>query len=97
MRGMGRAVLAVKVLPRAACRKILLKSCRQNLSWDRQMDGSRALYTLDLLEHREEAHDYRAAIARALNRLNYETNHHDVSHVMEMSTLLALRGDTHFR
>jgi hypothetical protein len=95
--GLGRAVLYLKQHDPVPHRQTILNACLHNIAFDRQLEGTRIDYLLDVLDATHEIEFYRFHILSALETLTKTTDDYDVAMLYSLTRAFAQRGDTQAR
>src|SRR5437870_3493723 len=95
--GLGRAILFLQNHDATPYRDAILNACLHNMALDRQFEGSRAAYMLDVIHLTGQQSFYRQQILSALNNLQPDADDHDVDQLLNFARLFALQGDSEAR
>jgi hypothetical protein len=91
--GLGRTILFLKANRAAPYRDVIMHACLHNLALDKQIEGSRAGYMLDVIEQTGEKAFYRHRILSTLSSLTPNMEDDDVEQIFDFARLFALQGD----
>lgn len=91
-KGMGRAVVYLKTHDPKPCREAVLYASLHNLAYDRQCEGSREVYLLDLIRSTGEEDFFRNELFRALTT-GPEDPEFDLGQTIELARNFAGNGD----
>lgn len=98
--GLGRAVLHLQNHDSTPYRDVILDACLHNKALDRQVEGSRAQYMLDVVQQTSEPRFYMEKVFEALLNLHASTEDFvdfDVHQLFDFAQILASQGDTRAR
>ncbi len=95
--GRGRAYLLVKDHYDPTFRDPILHACLHNLAFDRQSEGSRAAYMMDIIEVSGDFAFFLDATYHALLNLTAEDEEYDIRQVYDLAGWMADDGDTDMR
>lgn len=90
--GLGRAILWLRNRDATPYRDVILECCLHNTAYDRQVEGSRARYMLDILAATPDAAWYGDRISAALMNLAPDTEAHDLHQQLDIALVFAQRG-----
>lgn len=93
--GLGRAVIYLQNHDATPYRDAILNACLHNTAYDRQVEGTRAEYMLDVVRLTGETEYYREHVLNALSTHEYED--WDVQQQIMFATILAGEGDERAR
>jgi hypothetical protein len=98
--GLGRAVLYLQNHDSAPYRDVILDTCLHNKALDKQVEGSRAQYMIDVIQKTTEHQFYIDRVFETLLKLRELSDDfidYDVGQVFDFARLLASQGNTHAR
>jgi hypothetical protein len=95
--GLGRTILFLDTNDSGPHRDAILYACLHNTSYDRQCEGSRSEYILDVIAHTNDFAFYRNEILDALGKLSDEVDDYDAEQLYELAVELARRSDKQAR
>ncbi len=78
-------------------RDVILNACLHNMALDRQVEGSRAAYMLDIIEQTGESKYYREQILSTLRQLPPELEDYDIEQLFDFARLFAIQGNQEAR
>lgn len=95
--GLGRAVLYLRQHDPAPHRQTILNACLHNVALDRQLEGTRVEYLLDILDATHEVEFYQTQVLNALEKLTEVTDEYDIDLLYALAMTFAQRGDVQAR
>lgn len=91
--GLGRAILHLQKHDSTPYRDIILQACLKDTVYDRQIEGNKDYYLMQLVHLTGEKSFYQYHILNATSWINSETNADDADHLLDMTHHLATRGN----
>jgi hypothetical protein len=95
--GRGGALAIVKQHYTADLRPVILNACLDNLAYDRQVEGNRANYMLEIIDATNDVQFYRDGVLDALRTVTPDADYYDIEQLYDLAVLFAERGDTEMR
>jgi hypothetical protein len=95
--GLGRAILHLQNHDAAPYRDVILQACLKNTIRDRQIEGDKATYMMDIINLTGEKDFYRHHILNAAKKIDKDTDSYDSEHLLDLVQAFANDGDTEAR
>jgi hypothetical protein len=92
-RGLGRAILHLQKHDSTPYRDVILQACLKNTIYDRQSEGGKSVYMMDIIRLTNEKTYYRHHILQAASWINSNTDKYDADHLLDMTFEFAARGN----